>query len=377
MQSRIFFAPAEIVSSFYFYCFSIRNSFFVQCRILLLRSVSALYIMRRTMALSKPFYLNVLEEEFNNRKRVNTRYSLRAFARYLNLPSAVLSEIFRQKRGIPKKSAPQIADKLGLNTVEKDVFVNSVKSRKAAVVCSLEASQQKDYYRIIENRKYDRFFAEWEHGLVFTLVRARQGKFDLNWLEEKSRLSREQIDESIALLEELELISKLEDGNYQINESYLASTRDVPSKALRTFHHSMLHMGHEKLDRIPIDKRFFGASTFAINISHVEELKNLIRNFKKELVKIANCNKGEDVFQLNIQLFPLSKIEGELTGEEVTNEGQDSKVDFQIDPGLSPSAFAQQATEGTKKVTQPTTENVTNSSIGTSSIDTNSQESLS
>jgi transcriptional regulator with XRE-family HTH domain len=51
----------------------------------------------------------IVEREFARRKRTNPRYSLRAFARSVNLEHSTLSQLLRGKRTVTWKSIGQIA----------------------------------------------------------------------------------------------------------------------------------------------------------------------------------------------------------------------------------------------------------------------------
>ena len=51
----------------------------------------------------------IVESEFARRKRTNPRYSLRAFARSVNLEHSTLSQLLRGKRTVTWKSIGQIA----------------------------------------------------------------------------------------------------------------------------------------------------------------------------------------------------------------------------------------------------------------------------
>jgi len=51
----------------------------------------------------------ILQNELSRRRRVNPRYSLRAFARSVNLEHSTLSQLLRGKRAMTWKSIRQIA----------------------------------------------------------------------------------------------------------------------------------------------------------------------------------------------------------------------------------------------------------------------------
>lgn len=64
---------------------------------------------------ARPLPIQLLEAEFTRRKSLNPRYSLRAFAQTLGVPSGRLSEFLSGKRRPTAKISAQIADRLGLS----------------------------------------------------------------------------------------------------------------------------------------------------------------------------------------------------------------------------------------------------------------------
>ncbi|MFN3696078.1 MAG: helix-turn-helix domain-containing protein [Pseudobdellovibrio sp.] len=72
----------------------------------------------------------LLLEEFNRRVRLNSRYSLRAYATFLGVSSGALSEIMKGQRPLSLKYAIKIAKALGLNTVESRKFISLVQNAK-------------------------------------------------------------------------------------------------------------------------------------------------------------------------------------------------------------------------------------------------------
>lgn len=74
----------------------------------------------------KNTYHELLLEKFEQKKKSNPAYSLRAFARYLEISVSKLSQILNRKQGLSLKSAEAISLKLNLNTEEKEWFCDSV-----------------------------------------------------------------------------------------------------------------------------------------------------------------------------------------------------------------------------------------------------------
>lgn len=76
----------------------------------------------------EPHYRRLLREIFENRKRNNPRYSLRAFARDLRMQPPTLSHVLNGHRRLPASRVEDIADGLGLSAEQRGEFLSSLES---------------------------------------------------------------------------------------------------------------------------------------------------------------------------------------------------------------------------------------------------------
>ena len=77
-------------------------------------------------------YIEYLKSELERRLGQNSSYSLRAFARDLQISPGNLSEIVKGKRPLSKKNAQKIAGSLGLNPIEEEAFLALPQESKKA-----------------------------------------------------------------------------------------------------------------------------------------------------------------------------------------------------------------------------------------------------
>lgn len=71
------------------------------------------------------YYVEKLKEVLEERQLNNSKYSLRAFARDMDLHCSTMSQILRGKRNLPLKRANDVADRLGLSDDDKKRFMES------------------------------------------------------------------------------------------------------------------------------------------------------------------------------------------------------------------------------------------------------------
>ncbi|MEQ1722955.1 MAG: helix-turn-helix domain-containing protein, partial [Pseudobdellovibrio sp.] len=69
-------------------------------------------------------FAKIIEAEFKKKQKRNARYSLRAFARDLDVSQSTASLLIRGKTGLSKKKAASIASKLGFTGEDLNYFVD-------------------------------------------------------------------------------------------------------------------------------------------------------------------------------------------------------------------------------------------------------------
>ncbi len=79
-----------------------------------------------------PFHIQALKREFERRRKKNPQYSLRAYARSLELDPSALCRILAEKQPLSLKAAKRIQGKLNLSSDELHQFLLSVVESKSA-----------------------------------------------------------------------------------------------------------------------------------------------------------------------------------------------------------------------------------------------------
>ncbi|MBQ49515.1 MAG: hypothetical protein CMP10_19200 [Zetaproteobacteria bacterium] len=156
------------------------------------------------------------------------------------------------------------------------------------------------------------FFNSWHHAVIFELlsldvaqsVPQLQQKFSMN-------ISEKEILKSIKLLQELDLISLIEEGE---NIGYIKNQKDfslggaIPGTAIVRFHQEMMNLAKESLISTPPQQRDISSVTISVNEKTLARMKKDVEIFRKYLLFQASlCEQEDVVMQVNIQLFPLSK----------------------------------------------------------------------
>lgn len=102
-----------------------------------------------------------------------------------------------------------------------------------------------------------------------------------------------------------------EEGLLQKGRLLMAGSETVPVDLVRKIQSELIYLGLESLAQDPPQDREFGAMTVALTEEEFEALKFELRQLRKRWMKDISVKrqqtKGDRVFQLNIQLFPVSE----------------------------------------------------------------------
>lgn len=250
------------------------------------------------------FYVNKLKEDLSQRQRINPSYSLRAYSNFLGLHSSTLSQVLNGKRTLPLKNAKKVADKLNLGVKDKTLFFESLYRLKTNID-DIKIDRNDD--RFILDESYSKVIAEWEHYAVLTLFDLTNFSASIDEITNRLGITTLRAEVVLNNLLICNLIHKNKDGIFQKTHSKVRTTEDVTMKALRDSHLETLEMGKSKLEEIDVELRDFSAMTIAMDLEKLPEVKTIIREFRQKVSALLRDGNKTDVYQLAIQLYPLTK----------------------------------------------------------------------
>jgi uncharacterized protein (TIGR02147 family) len=275
--------------------------------------------------------VEVLLRTFEQRRERNASYSVSAFARDLGVSPSLLSRVFAGSRPMTLKFALQVVEALDLKDVESNQLVLSVlqcSSKSAKISKKLRAKLEKqagtitstdssEAYTALEVERF-RAMANWYHLALLNLVTldsfcarpaAIARRLGITTIEARSALDR---------LIATGLIK--EEANGKISRTsqafYVKTARS--EFAVRKFHKQMIAKASAELDRtsdVEFSRRLINGITFACGPEHLELIKDKINRFQDEIIALTHSGSRNDVYQMNMQFFPLTKTDSIQEGE--------------------------------------------------------------
>jgi len=261
------------------------------------------------MASEKYYYSNKLKEVLVSRQGRNPNYSLRAFSRDLGMHPATLSMAIQKKRKVPKDNITQVIKNLCLNATEEVLFIDSL-NQNEDIIHKIETKPEYND-RFILDESYLKVIAEWEHYAVLTLMENLNFKSSPDYIADRLCIEKERAVEVINNLEQAKLISIDQQGNFNLNQGPVRTPEDRISDALQRAYIENLDISKKYIKETPLELRDFSTITVSTDLEKLPEAKKIIREFRKKMASLLKGDNQTEVFQLAIQLHPLTNIQKE------------------------------------------------------------------
>ncbi len=290
-------------------------------------------------------------------KKASSKGSLRAynyavFSAAANIKSPnYLKMIIEGKRNLSEDMIGKFGKALGFNketTEELRLLVNFTQATDPAdrnlflkklsehrVVVKLKSGE-------IDRKTWEKV-PNWVAWIVYALVDQDGVQFDTASLKKilRGKASEDEIDTALTgLLISGELKKDEITGELRKNRSLIESPEEVPVALVRKLQSQLMYLGLESLYQDAPTDREFGTLTMSLTKAEFEEIKFKLRQMRKTLHKdnsIARMKeKGERVYQLNIQLFPVTNASETVGADKAVSALLAPALDLEIKEEAAP-----------------------------------------
>ncbi|PWJ62724.1 MULTISPECIES: TIGR02147 family protein [unclassified Fibrobacter] len=261
-------------------------------------------------------YRVYLRDYYEYKKSTTAAFSLRFFAEKAGLSShAHLKLTIDGKRNITKNTVTKLIHGLGLENqraayFESLVFFNQAttdEDKKVYYAQLVKASPRSKLHKM--DKAQLRIFKEWHHSAILEMVGLKDFRPIPDQISKRLRglITPAQATESLNLLLELGLLVKTANG-YRQSNPLITTDDEVQDIMVKMYHNQMLALSARMLNDLPGPERDVSALTFGIKRSDFANLKKHLQLMRKELLDFsAKAGEAEDVVQINLQLFPLTR----------------------------------------------------------------------
>jgi uncharacterized protein (TIGR02147 family) len=279
-------------------------------------------------------YRKFLADYYQEKKTSVHSFSYQNFSRKAGFSSkSFVFNVIKGKKTLSRASVVRLCEAMNLSRTEAAYFENLVYFNQAANFTErnfyferLNAirplTAEASVARNLRKDQYE-FYSQWYHAVIRSLIDLYPSIRDPKVLAKMvyPSVSPKQARKSIELLLRLGLIKKRPNGVYAINSKILSTGQELQSLAVQQFHLACMELAAKALRELPQDKRNISGLTLGISRKTYDTICDEIIAFQDKILALAENDEGSNgVYQLNFNLFPVSKIPNQRQDRKRNNE---------------------------------------------------------
>ena len=238
-----------------------------------------------------------LQTLLDEKKKVNPRYSLRAFAKKSGLSHASLSQVLSGRRPLTRKMLDRILAALRLDAgLEAKVRESFERNPEGFTQLSAEAQQ-------VANA--------WYHDVILELTFVEGFRPDPRWIAEQVGIPEELCAKAIEDLVRIGALSRTPEGGLRL-ESLKTTSVGLISSAdiINRIQVEMLEKQKSAILALPPEERSSLGMTIAMDPADLPEYRRLVFEFLNNTHKLLNRNgvRRRAVFRVQVGMFPVTPV---------------------------------------------------------------------
>ena len=285
---------------------------------LIARSVNPTITFMKTTAIGerKGFgFREFLQRQLAQRCAENPQYSLRAFAKSLRTDHSTLSQILRGKRRLTTETIRALASEVGLADNEVAAFV-AYENRVGG------GDGWERHVRQLHEEAME-IISQWQHFAILELIRLESFRPDCRWIARVLDITVDDVNRAVTRLLHLGLLQMVDTKTW-IDHSEVATARfDRLPRAVA----QQLMSRVSRMTASDENDHVLSSSTMAIDSRRLAVVSGYLEKVRRDMAELlggdgASC---DDVYQLDIFLYPLTTIHQENKNGQTGNAVSDCR----------------------------------------------------
>ncbi|HEX2949159.1 MAG TPA: TIGR02147 family protein [Armatimonadota bacterium] len=267
-------------------------------------------------------YRKFLNDYYREQKARDGQFTVRYIAEKVGFRSAsFFSQLIRGRSNISMELLQKFCDFICFSQTEREYFVTLVNYNQTRdhaqkkVLFEKLISFKHAKIRTVDARLYE-LYDKWYYTAIRELLYFHPFSGDYKALARLliPSISQAEARRAIRRLEKWQLIIKDNQGRFVRSDNQSITTGlDAQSFYINNFQMAALDLAKAAIDLFPRESRSFSTLTMSLSSDGYQKIEAEIHRFRRQILAIAEADVNEDrVYQMNVQMFPMSKSTREL-----------------------------------------------------------------
>lgn len=260
-------------------------------------------------------YRSCMQDFYDERKRTCS-FTWREFARLAGFTSPTyLKLVCEGKSSLSELGIERVAAAMNLGGFEYAYFRSLVHYNQAKddetkknAFASMKDIAKANKIRVVDGDAFT-YFESWKNPVLRELVAMMPGATpkavaEMCW----QPITADEVRKSLNFMVSVGILQRKSKNVYAQTEKALVGNSDVMPLVLRSMHREMAGFAQKAIDEFDVNDRDVSGITMGIDRDTYEQIVRELESCRRKIVAIANtCKEPNQVYRLNLQMFPLSK----------------------------------------------------------------------
>jgi uncharacterized protein (TIGR02147 family) len=260
-------------------------------------------------------YRSCMQDFYDERKRTCS-FTWREFARLAGFTSPTyLKLVCEGKSSLSELGIERVAAAMNLGGFEYAYFRSLVHYNQAKddetkknAFASMKDIAKANKIRVVDGDAFT-YFESWKNPVLRELVAMMPGATpkavaEMCW----QPITADEVRKSLNFMVSVGILQRKSKNVYVQTEKALVGNSDVMPLVLRSMHREMAGFAQKAIDEFDVNDRDVSGITMGIDRDTYEQIVRELESCRRKIVAIANtCKEPNQVYRLNLQMFPLSK----------------------------------------------------------------------
>jgi len=255
-------------------------------------------------------------QDFYDERKKTSSFTWREFARLAGFTSPVyLKLVCERKSNLSELGVEKVASAMSLGGFELIYFrhlvcYNQAKDEitKKNAFASMEDVARANKVSVVGGDAFA-YFESWKNPVLRELVAMMPGATpealaEMCW----QPVTADEVRKSLDFMVSVGILQKKSENEYVQTDKSLVGDASVMPMAIRSMHREMAGFAQKSIDVFDTADRNLNGVTMSIDRNAYEQISRELESCRRKITAIANASQNPDqVYRLNLQLFPLSK----------------------------------------------------------------------
>lgn len=266
-------------------------------------------------------YRIYLKDFYEEQKKTSRVFSYRYFAQKAEINSPnFLKQVIEAKRNLTAQTISKFIAALKLSDKEAAFFRSLVhfNQSKSALEKQVHYTTMVSMMHLVKEQRLHAcqhdYFMHWYIPVVREIINLYNFKGDYKTLAAAVTppITVREARFAIKSLKNLAMVEETPDGHFHQTAAAIVSDSSVARMAVRSFNREILKKAEAALDTVPVEDRQIYGVTVGVSKACYDVLTAEMAAFRDRVVAIVNSDNDSDrVYQMHLQLFPLSRALGD------------------------------------------------------------------